>query len=143
APAKIPVVYEPLLTVSQPVTAGPDKAGKRPKAEEVLQSILVRVPPQYVPGKGRSPITALTGLEIYRGAYAVVDPSLLEIESLDDPKLVERRELKELVVKLAQGWGRLPEEGEKKLRDLATSYLRSGTPEQRLRMQREINEYFR
>src|SRR5262249_52993262 len=101
APAEIPGVYEPLQSVSQPVTVSPAEGGKRPTAEAVLQSVLLRTAPQYVQGKSRAPVTALTGLDLYRGAYAVAgypaNVDLTNAGQVNPDALIDPPEIKELL----------------------------------------------
>jgi anti-sigma factor RsiW len=73
-PDKIPVVYEP--DPAHPVDPRFAPKGTKPSANEILQTILVRVPPRLLSGPGQtaqanSPV--VTALQVYTGAYAFVD----------------------------------------------------------------------
>jgi ferric-dicitrate binding protein FerR (iron transport regulator)/tetratricopeptide (TPR) repeat protein len=72
--AKIPVVYDPLP--GMPLDRFAPKTEK-PRENEILQTILVRVPPRFVMGPSEQygaygPV--VTAVMIYTGAFAVSDP---------------------------------------------------------------------
>src|SRR5262249_16168233 len=142
APAKIPVVYEPLQSVSQPVTVSPAEGGKRPTAEAVLQSVLLRTAPQYVQGQTRAPVTALTGLDLYRGAYAVAcypaNEDLTNADKVNLNELIDPREFKELLVRETRTWGRLGNKDEAESVALEFDRWRLATPEQKRRLERAV-----
>jgi ferric-dicitrate binding protein FerR (iron transport regulator) len=69
APAQIPIVYEPRWQERSP---GPRKEGKAKTADEVLRSILVRVPTQPTRYRGQPSVSAVNAWMFYHGAYALV-----------------------------------------------------------------------
>ncbi len=82
-PEKIAVVYEP--DENSPPGAG--QPGERPTAQQVLQTILVRVPPRCLNGPGAAngpggPV--VTALQLYAGAFAVPEEAQLGRERLSD-----------------------------------------------------------
>jgi tetratricopeptide (TPR) repeat protein len=82
-PEKIPVVYEPDPN-SPPGTNRP--GDQKPTVQEVLQTILVRVPPRCLnwPNEGGGPNgPAVTAIMLYVGAFAAPDPEV-ELASLGD-----------------------------------------------------------
>jgi ferric-dicitrate binding protein FerR (iron transport regulator) len=72
-PDKIPVVYEPDPTQPVDVRNAPKTA--KPQANQVLQTILVRVPARflYSPRHGNRGEYVVQALQVYTGAYAVPD----------------------------------------------------------------------
>ena len=73
-PPKIPVVYEPLPNepfVRNPTTAN-QQANQKPTAEQVLQTVMVRMPPRFFQDPyGRHYGNALTVWQLLNQAYAV------------------------------------------------------------------------
>jgi ferric-dicitrate binding protein FerR (iron transport regulator) len=78
APAKIQVVYEP--EDGQPVDARFAPKTEKPHANQILETILVRIPPPLIVWPNRSQPyrgwTLATALQVYHGAFAL--PGILE-----------------------------------------------------------------
>jgi hypothetical protein len=83
-PDKIPVVYEPDPTQPVDVRNAPKTA--KPQANQVLQTILVRVPARflYSPRHGNRGEYVVQALQVYTGAYAVPDSGVTQLGRLGD-----------------------------------------------------------
>jgi ferric-dicitrate binding protein FerR (iron transport regulator) len=83
-PDKIPVVYEPDPT--QPVDLRNAPKTAKPQANQVLQTILVRVPARffYSPRQGNRDETIVTALQVYSGAYGIPASGRAELGRLGD-----------------------------------------------------------
>jgi tetratricopeptide (TPR) repeat protein len=98
-PKTIAVVHEPL---AQQLRGGKTEApavGQKPTPEQVLQTILVRVPPSFFArpaGDGRRVVTAE---ETFTGAYAVPELGDKLLEILDEAKNLSARSVRLLTVK--------------------------------------------
>jgi len=92
-PDRIPLVYEP---ENKQVEAPAAKPGAKRKPEEVLQTIIVRMPPRvlHLPNRPQHHVPpAVTALHLYYGAYALMLDDLAEAGGWTD--LWESREMGE------------------------------------------------
>src|SRR5262245_15534742 len=83
-PAKIPVVYIP--DPNQPAGGRPDLKGQKPHENQVLQTIMVRTPPQFLtwPGHGGGDTPIMTAGQRYSSAFAMTDFDADDLAELSD-----------------------------------------------------------